>query len=325
VTNSVSQSGLQLRLDPWPADYESAVQFDELSSASAQIDPAVETAEWTAIPLAASVAPRVLYFVDGVRRVEARVLAARGGGMVHGLFGSTAVGCVRSADRQAVIDRVMVRRFLILGAGLHQSARLRIASCDLDFEGVSAPARSPMELIGELQNRMRAAEAQLGETLLAAESCVFVDGPLHYSATEVLGMVGVVKSIYMPYLDEERFALVHSLPPGRRTPLFLIRGGKNDRYSWYLRLARGRTIDHALAGIVRLEVSAAVGLEPARELAAIASSLLPRFASSPVRDLRAPQNLLPVGALEDELRRRMGDPLLIRRAIEKDLHRGLAA
>jgi len=51
---------------------------------------------------------------------------------------------------------------------------------------------------------------------------------------------------------------------------------------------------------------------------------LPRFASSPIRDARAPQNLVPIGALEDELKRRMGDPLLIRRAIEQRIAEGVS-
>jgi hypothetical protein len=35
-----------------------------------------------------------------------------------------------------------------------------------------------------------------------------------------------------------------------------------------------------------------------------------------MRDARAPQNLLPIGALETRLRHRLGDPLLLRRSIE---------
>ncbi len=75
-----------------------------------------------------------------------------------------------------------------------------------------------------------------------------------------------------------------------------------------------------LAGVVRVEIGAAVGIERAKALAVLAAGMLPRFASSPTRDPRAPQNLLPVGALEQEMRRRMGDMTLIRRAIEKSLH-----
>ena len=54
-------------------------------------------------------------------------------------------------------------------------------------------------------------------------------------------------------------------------------------------------------------------------------SALPGFASSPIRDPRAPQNLYPIGALEDHLRRRMGDQEFIRRSIEAHLFQEVAA
>jgi hypothetical protein len=42
------------------------------------------------------------------------------------------------------------------------------------------------------------------------------------------------------------------------------------------------------------------------------AALLPAFVPGRGRDPRAPQNLLPIGALEARLRRRMGDVRLIR-------------
>jgi hypothetical protein len=50
-------------------------------------------------------------------------------------------------------------------------------------------------------------------------------------------------------------------------------------------------------------------------LADTTAKLLPRFASSEHKDPRAPQNLYPIGALERELRRRLGDPHLLYRAL----------
>jgi hypothetical protein len=57
-----------------------------------------------------------------------------------------------------------------------------------------------------------------------------------------------------------------------------------------------------------------------RSLADLSAALLPRFASSAGRDPRAPQNLYPIGGLENALRHKMGDTLVIRRAIEAHLH-----
>ena len=80
-----------------------------------------------------------------------------------------------------------------------------------------------------------------------------------------------------------------------------------------------------LAGVIRLEVRAALGLESACKIANFSARELPRFVSSPARDPRAPQNLAPVGNLETELRHRLGDSLLLRRGIEKKLLEGVQA
>ncbi|MGZ6885814.1 MAG: hypothetical protein ACXVJA_06350, partial [Acidimicrobiia bacterium] len=45
------------------------------------------------------------------------------------------------------------------------------------------------------------------------------------------------------------------------------------------------------------------------------TATLPRYASEPHKDPRAPQNLYPVGGLERDLRHRLGDPDLLYRAL----------
>lgn len=49
------------------------------------------------------------------------------------------------------------------------------------------------------------------------------------------------------------------------------------------------------------------------EVADLTAAVLPPYAPAAYRDPRAPQNLMPVGQLERELRRRLGDPDLLRR------------
>jgi hypothetical protein len=74
-------------------------------------------------------------------------------------------------------------------------------------------------------------------------------------------------------------------------------------------------VDADLTGLVRLEVSEVVGVDAARALADASAALLPAFVPTRGRDPRAPQNLLPIGALEARLRRRLGDTRLIRRRV----------
>ena len=67
--------------------------------------------------------------------------------------------------------------------------------------------------------------------------------------------------------------------------------------------------------MVRCEVD---GSEPLAEAVATANqvtALLPRYATRPHQDARAPQNLHPIAGLERELRRRMGDPALLWRGL----------
>ena len=70
-----------------------------------------------------------------------------------------------------------------------------------------------------------------------------------------------------------------------------------------------------MAGIVRCECSADVGTEGAVRLADWSAATLPRYASAAHKDARAPQNLYPIGGLERELRRRLGDSRLLYRAL----------
>ena len=135
-----------------------------------------------------------------------------------------------------------------------------------------------------------------------------------------------MKRTYRWYLEARHRALLPELAVGERTPLFLIPGGGEggdrggrDRRAWYMRLADLGVHVHPLAGIVRLEAPGALPLGETARLADECALALPRLASSPVRDPRAPQNLTPVGALEALLTRRLGEREWMRRLIASAL------
>lgn len=315
----------KLLLDPWSPDYESPVQTEGPNVASSgEVDPRAETTDWRPIPCPAAAADRRLFFVDGARRIEARVLAQGDDGkLIHGIFATLGVGAVSVESGAAAFDEIGIHRLLVLGSGKQRTEMIQAGAMRMAFEGWAAPDDEPDSLVNVLQNRMRSLEVDLAERRIAEGTCVFADGPLNFFPAAVGPLVGVVKKILTPYLDARHFQLVGTLEAGQRTPLFAIRDGKYDRYSWYLRLAAKRAMEHPLAGIIRLEVRAALGADRAVELADFASKRLPGFASNAVRDPRAPQNLVPVGALEQELRRRMGDAVTIRRGIEKRIFEGV--
>ena len=72
---------------------------------------------------------------------------------------------------------------------------------------------------------------------------------------------------------------------------------------------------------MRAEVVAG-DIESARKLADLSVDIFATMASSPVRDPRAPQNLVPVGGLEALIGRHMGQKELVRRKIVQALSGG---
>jgi uncharacterized protein len=314
-------SCIKLLLDPWSSEFAASVQVDgeDETEVAVGIDVMVETADWGARKPGSP--PSSASFVDGVRRLEARLVGWRNGEIIHGLFATFATGAVNVEDGQAVFSGCMAERRLALGSGLARSQSLRVGNIGLEFQSLSSASVRPADLVLAIQNAMRNAEAQLAGS--RNTEVTFLDGPLAY-VTEPRGpIIGVVKTIHRLYLDPAHMKLVFELQTGERTPVFAIREGRKDRYSWYLRIGNGRPIHHGLSGIVRLETGGAAGLGKAVTLADTSAGYLPRFASTSARDPRAPQNLTPVGALEDHLRKQMGDATLIQRAIERRISEGL--
>jgi hypothetical protein len=198
--------------------------------------------------------------------------------------------------------------------------RLSCGRSALTFDPVSEPGNEPNDPLDRLQRLMRDAEAELASRLATQSeseaALVLCDGPLGFLERKRCPVVGVIKRFARLYLEPPQGQLLARLAPGERTPLFGIvdRAGRTRYYAWYVRLAPLRAPWHDHAGIVRCEVSAFIGLDPAIRVADHVSAILPTYAGRP-SDPRAPQNLAPVAGLESWLRHRLGDPLLIRRAL----------
>ena len=316
-------NGFTVRLDPWAAGYESALQLLETDEEpTGAVDTTVESGEWRPIRPAPAAPPVSMAFVDGVRRVEHRLLLESDQRTAFGLLGSFAVGATR-VDGRARVVHARAQRVACVGGGValqRLEAPVPGGKMSIAFEPHTTADNSPVAPMQCLQNTMRREEAALAEALSAEDGgLVFLDGPLTFVAASARPVVGFVKRLLKQYLPPPHAALLRRLATGERTPVFLIEA-QAPRYSWYLRLAGGRAIDSALAGVVRLETSGAVGLAAARALADASARELPRLASSPARDPRAPQNLYPIGGLESALQHLLGDHLVVRRAIEARLH-----
>lgn len=299
---------MRFAVEAWDPEYGTSAG-DELVDATVEVDPWVERAEADWGPLAPPGGTRdepCLRFVDGVRRVEAHVWVARDDDASRpGISTSYAAGVVR-CDGRAALEASEVRRALFCppeGAG-------PIGTRYGTFALHPVPGDDPADQSLALQRDMATLEVEVaaGST---GDGPVVVDGPLK-AGQERPGFVGFVKTHRTRYGPPSVAATVARLGAGERTPILLL-GGPRRRYTWYLRLPGPPS--HDWAGVVRLEVAADGPVVVAADLAHRLSVSLPRFASTPHKDSRAPQNLFPIAGLERELRRRLGDPQLLLRAL----------
>lgn len=309
----------QLYVEGWAPDYGSPYDADDDLAAPDKVDERVEIAgSWDPIAGDDDGVERVA-FVDGVRRIDARLMLETDDGPVAGICGSFGVGAVvwdRTRPSTEVVH-ARVDRLAVFGSGA--ATAVPPAGDVITYRTVSVPEQDAGALIKRFHGAMRSAEGELSEQLARNGTFVVADGPLNdLSATE---KVGYVKTHRAPYLSSGTAPMVGRLRAGERTPLFLIGGGTPyARYSWYLRLAEVLG-GHSWSGVVRVEVSSHLPLDRAVRVADRTAALLPSVASQPYIDPRAPQNLVPIGALEWDLRRRLGDPGYVYRALRSAVHR----
>jgi hypothetical protein len=312
-------------VEGWAPEYGAPFDPDEqLAPAEGTIDPAVELTDWEPIEGADDGCHKIA-FVDGVRRVDARLLMDDPvAGPVPGICGTFAVGATswHRSERWSEVTDVRIERWAVLAGG--HADELPAVDLEPPYRSATTPSDDPSHLVKELHTRMRRAEGELA-TQLAAHAFVVADGPLNRPLAP-LPVVGYIKSHRVTYLPAEQNAVIAELAPGQRTPLFTISADRPDvcRYSWYVRLAM---VDggHSWTGIVRCEASGRLPKDDVRLTADRTAALLPIVGSQPHIDPRAPQNLVPIGALERELRHRMGDPGLVYRALRHAVSRQAAS
>ena len=313
-------------LDPWSVDYGSAAGFEEETpdeESSFEVDPFVESHDWSAGRKPDPIAfPDSVAFVDGVQRVEYWARVDDGEVLAEAAFASVAVGAVVSrAGRAEMSCEYTQRVFGVAGPVAAQPMVVRGGGRELIYEVARADKTGQPSVYQAIAVRRRDLEYACVQRMLAAHPLVIADGRIDRPEVTENQLVGVAKTLHQLYLKGEQRALIARLGAGERTPVFKIGDSWGSRYSWFLRLPYTRRIHHSYAGIVRLEVPVASSVAPS-EVADMLTHNLPRFASRPEHDPRAPQNLLPVGALEKRLRHELGDVAYIRRMIEDCIARG---
>jgi hypothetical protein len=251
--------------------------------------------------------------------VDARLTLDDPSGPVPGICGTFAVGAAvwdREA-RRSWIRQERVGRWAVLGGG--RAETFPVAALDPPYATATTPDTDPTGLVRTLHTKMRTAEGHVA-TGLASGCFVIADGPLNELAP--VPAVGSIKSHRVTYLPPERSAWSPALRPRQRTPLFTI-----SEYRRYSCTCGWRTSRVAMPGPGSSGARAS-GQLPTGDVIRLAdrtAAVLPLVASEPHLDPRAPQNLVPIAALERHLRHRMGDRGLVYRALREAVHERMAS
>ncbi|MEJ7763979.1 MAG: hypothetical protein WKF86_00625 [Acidimicrobiales bacterium] len=304
-------------VDAWDPGYGSSLDVDgagDLADTNDPVDVDVEVAgaEWAPRhPAPNAVRPLTILFCDGTLRTDARIWITEPDGRVRpALAASVAAGAVRSTGGRASVVAPTVARALVSAGANTEPIPTRWGT----YEPVAASSDLDAALVAAVLQAMGRLEVQVASAAAATAELVVVDGRLQ-APGHPPGNVGYVKAHAARYLADRQHEVVAALRPGQRTPLFRLQQVRSTTLSWYLRLPGGARPPGA--GIVRCEVSADLPPARAATLADSTCLALPRYASQSHKDSRAPQNLIPVGALERRLRHALGDPRLLERHLRR--------
>ncbi len=290
----------------------------ELTASRVTAEAGVEVPEeqWAPIPPQPGLQPpATVLFVDGVRRVEAQIWVDEGDGSVApGLCTSYAAGVVCCCERNgAHLTAFAVRRSLVTAA--RDAEKIVTWAGTYDIVAARAGAAPAQFLSAALQGDLAKVEAEVAGRARVEVACpddlLVLDGQLQ-GPHPLPRAIGFVKSHNKTYLDTRLGAVVGGLAAGERTPVFRIER-PFPVYSWYLRLPGGSAAPWA--GVARVECGGELTPAAAVALADLAQVTLVRYASAEYKDSRAPQNLYPIAGLERGLRRRLGEPALLYRAL----------
>ncbi|GAA4731569.1 hypothetical protein [Phytohabitans rumicis] len=308
----------RLFVDTWDPAYGASFEGDTgggpATPSTAQVDTDAElpAAEWRPLTAPPDLRPPdVVLLVDGVRRIDAGLWTEEEDGASYaGLAASYAAGVVRCDLARGAAELVgkQVARGLFTASPSARdvvAGQIRYALHKVSGSGELS------KLPASVQGPLTALEVEVSGAARTDGDLLVVDGPLR-NRRHLPRTLGYVKTQHSQYLPATLSAVVTSLRAGQRSPVFAL-GTAWGGWSWYLRLPGSGGAPWA--GIVRVECSPDLTVAQAVELAHLSLVTLPRFASTPYKDPRAPQNLIPIAGLERRLRGLLGDARLLHRAL----------
>jgi len=352
--------GMRFSVDAWDVGYGTALAIaeEDLPASVARVETDIETpaGQWTPIPVASDLPhPSAVLFVDGVRRIDARVwidespapgddtanappvggIAATASMAVCASYAAGVVCCCgQPGRRQAHLLAAEIRRGLLTTAAHATDIQTRAGT----YRARHTVGSDTVPLTMTLSNALQQALAEIEViTALAARTALphaaehgasspngrdgpddllVIDGPLRNRA-HLPRTMGLIKTHRAGYLPPDLNRVVAALTAGQRTPVFLM-GTSWERHAWYLRLPSTPDVPGApWAGVVRCEAATDLSLPQLTALANLSQTVLCRYASVAYKDSRAPQNLVPIAGLENTLRHRLGDTRVLYRALRE--------
>ncbi|WP_027346054.1 hypothetical protein [Hamadaea tsunoensis] len=309
---------MSFHVDAWDPSYGASLDAAPGSPADGlDVDVELPASEWRPLSAPAGLTPpATVLMVDGVRRIDARIWTAGSGGLppYPGLACSYAAGVVRCTATGAQVAAAQVERTIFTAA--RDQSDVAAAGGSIRYTARLIEGAQDADLMAAAQSALMHLEQQTTADVLTTladggDELIVVDGPLRGPGAPPR-VLGYAKTQQKQYLPDHLLPVVSELAPGQRTPVFRI-GGRWTRYTWYLRQPGGMAIPWS--GVVRVECSAELSPQAAIDLAHLSCATLPRYASSVVKDPRAPQQLIPIGGLEQRLRRMLGDTKLLQRAL----------
>lgn len=299
---------MKFSVETWAPEYGIGLDVERLEESTGTVDIGLEAEadDWNPVTPQPRELPECVLFVDGVRRIDVRIWISDSELVHTGVCASVAAGAVRCTQSAAQVVDVAVKR------GVYASpspAAGPIVTRYGTYEFVACASDAPDDVYNGIHEQMTRLETQFGNDDDA--DLVVFDGPLR-GRTNPNG-VGYVKTQHVQYLPEPQQAVLQQLEAGQRTPVFLIGGRGFTRWSWYLRLPGPMSNPHS--GVVRCELVGSGTATQAIHRADEVTAALPRFASEAHKDTRAPQNLYPIGGLENRLRHHLGNQQKLERAL----------
>ncbi len=260
----------------------------------------------------------VVYLVDGRQRIDAQIADSKGR---RALLATVIAGAVlRDGVGIRPVGEPLKRHILLHSSDLEEPLPAGLGH----YQPIQTTKSDPTSLRSKVTEVMRGLEARLVNTLEGG--LVVMDGQIFPGEQDYRRpgrLLGYTKTQAATYLGPEQQALLYDLQPYQRSPIFQIPGyalrRPLDVFSWYVRLPLEPSATfYSGASLLRIETPTEEPHE-AIQLADLSVSLFCYLASSPAKDPRAPQNLIPVGGLEQWLGRHLGQAEVVRRRIVQAL------